>query len=113
MALSGSLSASYKGYTYKVDWSATQSVAGNYSEVTLTHKLVCACVCFINDIFGLYVFAEHVIPKTENFSFISNSYCYHYSICRKICQSTTRILCNAKRRAREAARLKDSIRRMN
>ena len=41
MALSGSLSTKYKGYTYRIDWTATQSVAGNYSDVKLTHKLIC------------------------------------------------------------------------
>lgn len=41
MALSGTLSTKYKGYTYRIDWSATQSVAGNYSDVKLVHKLVC------------------------------------------------------------------------
>lgn len=42
MALSGSFSAAYRGYTYKIEWKAVQSVSGNYSDVTLTHKLICA-----------------------------------------------------------------------
>lgn len=42
MALSGTLSASYRGWTYRLDWSATQSTADNTSEVTCVHKLVCA-----------------------------------------------------------------------
>lgn len=41
MALSGTLSTTYKGYTYRIDWAATQNVGGNYSDVKLTHKLVC------------------------------------------------------------------------
>lgn len=42
MALSGTLSAAYRGWTYRIDWSATQSTADNTSEVTCVHKLVCA-----------------------------------------------------------------------
>lgn len=41
MALSGTLSASYRGWTYRIDWSAAQSVANNNSEVTCVHKLIC------------------------------------------------------------------------
>lgn len=41
MALSGTLSAAYRGWTYRIDWIATQSVANNTSEVTCVHKLVC------------------------------------------------------------------------
>lgn len=42
MALSGTLSAAYRGWTYRIDWTATQSTADNTSEVTCVHKLVCA-----------------------------------------------------------------------
>lgn len=42
MALSGSFSAAYRGYTYRIEWKAVQSVSGNYSDITLTHKLICA-----------------------------------------------------------------------
>lgn len=42
MALSGSITGAYRGYTLKADWSATQNAAGNYSDVTVTHKLVIA-----------------------------------------------------------------------
>lgn len=42
MALSGTLSAAYRGWTYRIDWSATQSTANNTSEVTCVHKLICA-----------------------------------------------------------------------
>lgn len=41
MALSGSLSTAYSGWTYRVDWVATQSVANNNSTVTCRHYLVC------------------------------------------------------------------------
>lgn len=41
MALSGTLSAAYRGWTYRIDWSATQSTADNTSEVTCVHKLIC------------------------------------------------------------------------
>lgn len=42
MALSGTFSNAYKGYTYQISWSATQNVSGNYSTITCTHKLICA-----------------------------------------------------------------------
>lgn len=42
MALSGTLSATYRGWTYRIEWSAVQSVADNTSEVTCVHKLVSA-----------------------------------------------------------------------
>lgn len=42
MALSGSLSTTYSGWTYRVDWSASQSIANNTSTVTCRHYLVCA-----------------------------------------------------------------------
>lgn len=41
MALSGTLSTAYSGWTYRIDWSAAQSVANNNSVITCTHKLVC------------------------------------------------------------------------
>lgn len=41
MALSGTLSTAYSGWTYRIDWSAAQSVADNNSVITCTHKLVC------------------------------------------------------------------------
>lgn len=40
--LSGTISGAYRGYTLQTTWSATQSTAGNYSDITCTHKLVCA-----------------------------------------------------------------------
>ena len=42
MALSGTISGVYRGYTLQTTWTATQSTAGNYSDITATHKLVCA-----------------------------------------------------------------------
>ncbi len=42
MALSGTISGSYRGYTLQTLWTATQNVAGNYSDITATHRLVCA-----------------------------------------------------------------------
>lgn len=42
MALSGSISSAYRGYTLRAEWSATQNASGNYSDVTVTHKLVIA-----------------------------------------------------------------------
>lgn len=40
MASSGSITGSYRGYTLRADWSATQNSAGNYSDVTVRHTLV-------------------------------------------------------------------------
>ena len=42
MALSGTITGSYHGYTLKANWSATQNVAGNYSDITIKHVLVIA-----------------------------------------------------------------------
>lgn len=42
MALSGSIQGTYKGWTVRSDWSASQSVAGNYSDITVNHYLVLA-----------------------------------------------------------------------
>lgn len=42
MALSGTISGSYRGYTLQTLWTATQNVAGNFSDITATHRLVCA-----------------------------------------------------------------------
>ena len=41
MALSGTISGAYRGYTLQTTWSATQSTSGNYSDITCTHKLIC------------------------------------------------------------------------
>lgn len=42
MALNGTISNTYKGWTLRVEWSATQSVTDNTSTITCVHKLVCA-----------------------------------------------------------------------
>lgn len=42
MALSGSISGAYRGYTLRADWSAVQNANGNYSDVTVKHTLVIA-----------------------------------------------------------------------
>lgn len=39
MALSGSITGTYRGWTVRSDWSATQSVSGNYSDITVKHYL--------------------------------------------------------------------------
>lgn len=49
MALSGTITGAYRGYTLQTTWSATQNIAGNYSDITCTHKLVCAST------FALYI----------------------------------------------------------
>lgn len=66
MALSGTLSNAYRGYTYWIEWSASQSVTGNYSTVTCNHKLVCAST------YSLYINARNntcvVNNTTANFT---------------------------------------------
>lgn len=41
MALSGTFSKVYKGYTYQISWTATQNISKNCSTITCTHKLIC------------------------------------------------------------------------
>ena len=41
MALSGTISGAYRGYTLQTTWTATQNTSGNYSDITATHKLIC------------------------------------------------------------------------
>jgi hypothetical protein len=49
MALSGRISTTLRGREYRIDWSASQNIAGNYSTVTCKHYL-------INDAtFSLYI----------------------------------------------------------
>lgn len=48
MALSGSITGTYRGYTLRADWSATQNVSGNYSDVTITHTLVIGSAYSLN-----------------------------------------------------------------
>ena len=49
MALSGTISGAYRGYTLQTSWTATQNTAGNYSDITATHRLVC------DSTFALYI----------------------------------------------------------
>lgn len=39
MALSGTITGTYRGYTLSAAWQATQNTAGNYSDITITHTL--------------------------------------------------------------------------
>ena len=41
MALSGSFSGSYRGYTLRTEWEATQNTNSNYSDLDITLYLVC------------------------------------------------------------------------
>lgn len=41
MALSGTISGSYRGYTLQTVWTAAQNIAGNFSDITATHRLIC------------------------------------------------------------------------
>lgn len=41
MALSGTITGAYRGYTLRTDWTASQNTAGNYSDITSTHKIIC------------------------------------------------------------------------
>ena len=49
MALSGTISGAYRGYTLQTTWTATQSTSGNYSDITATHRLIC------DSTFALYI----------------------------------------------------------
>lgn len=40
MALSGTISKFITGREYRIEWSATQNIAGNYSDITCVHKLI-------------------------------------------------------------------------
>lgn len=48
MALSGQITGTYRGYTLRADWSATQNVSGNYSDVTIRHVLVIGSAYSLN-----------------------------------------------------------------
>lgn len=39
MALSGTITGTYRGYTLSAAWKATQNTTGNYSDITITHTL--------------------------------------------------------------------------
>lgn len=40
MALSGTITGVYRGYTLQANWTATQDISGNYSDITIRHVLV-------------------------------------------------------------------------
>ena len=42
MALSGTFSNSYRGYTYQISWTASQDISCNCSTIVCVHKLICA-----------------------------------------------------------------------
>ena len=48
MASSGSITGAYRGYTLRADWSAVQSAAGNYSDVTVRHTLIIGSAYSLN-----------------------------------------------------------------
>ena len=48
MALSGTITGSYRGYTLQAAWTATQNVSGNYSDITIQHVLVIGSAYSLN-----------------------------------------------------------------
>lgn len=40
MALSGTITGVYRGYTLQANWAAVQDISGNYSDITIRHVLV-------------------------------------------------------------------------
>lgn len=48
MALSGQITGVYRGYTLQANWSASQNVTGNYSDITVTHVLVIGSAYSLN-----------------------------------------------------------------
>ena len=48
MALSGTITGVYRGYTLQAVWSATQNVSGNYSDIKITHTLVIGSAYSLN-----------------------------------------------------------------
>lgn len=48
MALSGSITGVYRGYTLQANWSASQNVSGNYSDITIKHVLVIGSAYSLN-----------------------------------------------------------------
>ena len=49
MAISGTISKYITGREYRIEWSATQNIAGNYSDITCVHKLI------NNEYYDLYI----------------------------------------------------------
>ena len=48
MALSGQITGVYRGYTLQANWSATQNISGNYSDIKITHTLVIGSAYSLN-----------------------------------------------------------------
>lgn len=48
MALSGTITGVYRGYTLQANWSASQNISGNYSDITITHTLVIGAAYSLN-----------------------------------------------------------------
>lgn len=48
MALSGQITGVYRGYTLQANWSATQNISGNYSDITIKHVLVIGSAYSLN-----------------------------------------------------------------
>ena len=48
MALSGTITGVYRGYTLQANWTATQDISGNYSDITIRHVLVIGSAYSLN-----------------------------------------------------------------
>lgn len=48
MALSGSITGVYRGYTLQANWTAVQDISGNYSDITIRHVLVIGSAYSLN-----------------------------------------------------------------
>lgn len=48
MALSGQITGVYRGYTLQANWTATQNISGNYSDITITHTLIIGSAYSLN-----------------------------------------------------------------
>lgn len=48
MALSGTITGVYRGYTLQANWTATQDISGNYSDITIRHVLVIGAAYSLN-----------------------------------------------------------------
>lgn len=48
MALVGQITGVYRGYTLQANWTATQNISGNYSDITITHTLIIGSAYSLN-----------------------------------------------------------------
>lgn len=48
MALAGQITGVYRGYTLQANWSATQNISGNYSDITIKHVLLIGSAYSLN-----------------------------------------------------------------